>query len=198
MELYSGITRSLIEDCKQDRIALKLQDAFRRHFRFGPSPAEVGSWRNSLNAFCEIVQSASLLNHGVVLEYQLPLTSKRLDCVLTDRNALHCDNAVIVELKQWDHCRDRSGTNEITTWVGGTLRDVLHPSAQVGQYKMYLEDSHTAFHGENAIDLHACSYLHNYTFNASDVIFSPKFSSLLLRGHAKAANEGHLKTGQRE
>jgi hypothetical protein len=43
-----------------------------------------------------------LTTHGVLLEYQLPLTSKRLDCMLTGKNAESKDNAVIVELKQWE------------------------------------------------------------------------------------------------
>jgi hypothetical protein len=37
--------------------------------------------------------------------------------------------------------------------VGGGLRDVLHSSAQVGQYKTYLEDAHTAFDPDSGIRL---------------------------------------------
>jgi len=179
MQLYSGTTSSLIEDSTKNRIATKLSDSFFYHFRFNPSPSEVNSWRNSLRAVSQVFQTASLLNHGVILELQLPLTSKRLDCLVTGRNSDNDANAVIVELKQWDKCEDGAGKNEVTTWVGGSHRDVLHPSAQVGRYKMYLEDSHTAFSREGGVQLNACSYLHNYTHNLSDVIFSNKFQSLL-------------------
>ena len=37
-------------------------------------------------------------------------------------------------LSQWDRCGDAGADNLVTTRLGGGLRDVLHPSAQVGQY----------------------------------------------------------------
>jgi len=179
MRLYSGTTASLIEDTTQNRIATKLSDAFFHEFRFQPAPSEVNSWRNSLRAVSQVFQEGALLNHGVILEFQLPLTSRRLDCLITGRNDWSRDNSVVVELKQWDKCQDGGGRNELTTWVGGSLRDVLHPSAQVGQYKTYLEDAHTAFDCNSGIQLNACSYLHNYSYEPSDVLFADRFKSLL-------------------
>lgn len=179
MRLYSGTTASLIEDTTQNRIATKLSDAFFHEFRFQPAPSEVNSWRNSLRAVSQVFQEGELLNHGVILEFQLPLTSRRLDCLITGRNDWTRENSVVVELKQWDKCQDGGGRNELATWVGGSLRDVLHPSAQVGQYKTYLEDAHTAFDRDSGIQLNACSYLHNYSCEPSDVLFAERFKSLL-------------------
>jgi hypothetical protein len=82
----------------------------------------VNSWRNSLRAVSQVFQKAELLNHGIILEFQLPLTSRRLDCLITGRNGWSRENAVIVELKQWDRCEDGSGANELTTWIGGALQ----------------------------------------------------------------------------
>jgi len=59
------------------------------------------------------------------------------------------------------------------------MREVLHPSAQVGQYQSYLEDTHTAFNSENPILLDSCAYLHNYNYYEQDVLFSDKFAKLL-------------------
>lgn len=56
---------------------------------------------------------------------------------------------------------------------------MLHPSAQVGQYKTYLEDAHTAFDQDSGIQLNACSYLHNYACEPSDVLFADRFKELL-------------------
>ncbi len=39
-----------------------------------------------------------------MLEYQLPLTSRRLDFMVTGKGQGNSDNAVIVELKQWEKC----------------------------------------------------------------------------------------------
>jgi len=85
-------------------------------------------------------------------------------------------NAVIIELKQWDKCEEAEGDNEVLTWLAGAKREVLHPSVQVGQYKMYLEDTHTAFYaGSSPVILNACTYLHNYNYCDADVLLSSKF-----------------------
>jgi uncharacterized protein len=171
MRLYSGTTKSLIEDSTYNRIATKLRDAFFLEFRHQPAVAEVNSWNNSLRAVSQVFQTASLLDHGVLLELQLPLTSKRLDCLVTGYNRKKAPNAVIIELKQWSGCKGASGKNEVATFVGGNIRDVLHPSVQVGQYMTYLTDCHTAFQGEGGISAHACSYLHNYSPIKDDPLF---------------------------
>jgi hypothetical protein len=137
----------------------------------------MNSWRNSLKAVSHVFQNANLNDHGVILEYQLPLTSKRLDCLICGKDAFTKDNAVIIELKQWDKCEESSGENEVLTWVGGD-REMLHPSIQVGQYKMYLEDTHTAFYADtNPVILNACTYLHNYNYYPEDVLLAEKFKT---------------------
>ena len=45
----------------------------------------------------------------------------------------------------------------------------------------YLADCHTAFQGEGAIGVHACSYLHNYMAVAEDPLFLPQFTEQLNR-----------------
>lgn len=134
MRLYSGTTKSLIEGSTFNRIGTKLKDAFFQEFRYAPPLAEVNSWNNSLRAVSQVFQAASLLNHGVLLELQLPLTSKRLDCLVTGYDDKKTSNAVIIELKQWGGCSGASGKNEVANFVGGKIRDVLHPAVQVGQY----------------------------------------------------------------
>ncbi len=182
MRLYSGTSQQFIEDTYQNQIAEKLRLAFFEHFRYHPSPGEVSSWRNSLRAISQVFQYANLLDHGVMLEYQLPLSSKRLDCIICGRDTGEKDNAVIIELKQWEKCDEADGENEVATWVGGQKRDLLHPSVQVEGYKTYLENTHTAFHeGENPVVLNACAYLHNYNYYSEDVIFSRKFEEPLVR-----------------
>jgi len=176
MRLYAGTSQQFIEDTFQNQIAEKLRLAFFDYFRYQPSQGEVGSWRNSLRALSQVFQYANLLDHGVILEYQLPLSSLRLDCMICGRDGASTDNAVIVELKQWEKCLEAEEENEVSTWVGGARRELLHPSVQVERYKSYLESTHTAFHeGQNPIVLNACTYLHNYNYYAEDVLFSPKF-----------------------
>lgn len=180
MRLYAGTSGQFVEDTVLNQIAGKLKNAFFSHYRYNPSRAEVSSWQNSLRAMAGILQYGDLMDHGVMLEYQLPLTSQRLDFMVTGKGHANNDNAVIVELKQWDRCSAADGDNEVVTFVGGTNRELLHPSAQVGRYRMYLSDTHSAFHEtENPVSLSACAYLHNYPHDPDDVLYDSKFEIVL-------------------
>ncbi len=180
MRLYAGTSQQFVSDTVHNQIADKLKSAFFSYFRYNPSPGEMNSWRNSLKSISQVFQHAELMDHGVILEYQLPITSKRLDCMIAGKDRDGEDNAVIIELKQWEACNHADGENEVITWLGGAEREVLHPAAQVGQYKMYLEDTHTAFYeAPKPVLLNACTYLHNYRFMDDDVLISKKFEKIL-------------------
>lgn len=179
MRLYSGTVAEFSEDSAHNRIADRLRLAFRDCYRYEPGPAEVASWRNSLRAMAQVFDRAQLKDNGVLLEYQLPATSRRLDCMVTGRSEDRTAQAMIVELKQWEECEPTDG-ELILTRTGGAKRDVLHPSVQVGGYRNYLADSHTAFHLDpDPVALGACSYLHNYTFQKSDALLDVKFEPWL-------------------
>ena len=180
MRLFAGTSEQFLEDTVQNQIAEKLRLAFFGYFRYYPSPSELNSWRNSLRAVSMVFQNAKLTDQGILLEYQLPMTSKRLDCMICGKDANGKDNAVIIELKQWDRCQEAPGKNEVISWVGGR-RELLHPSVQVSQYKRYLKDTHTAFYEEpNPVILNSCAYLHNYNVYSEDILFSEKFAEALL------------------
>lgn len=180
MRLYAGSSEQFILDSVRGQISEKLKGAFFRQYRYEPSINEVRSWQNSLRAMSQVVEHSGLLDHGILLEYQLPLSSKRLDCIVCGHDANSAPNAVIVELKQWENCEEAAGKNEVLTWVGGAHREVLHPSVQVGQYRMYLEDTHPSFYSPpDPIALSSCVYLHNHHSQKNDVLFSSKFSDVL-------------------
>ena len=86
MRLYSGTSKQFIQDAIHNQIAEKLKNAFFGYYRYNPSPSEINSWRNSLRSISQVFQHADLLDHGVLLEYQLPLTSRRLDCMICGRD----------------------------------------------------------------------------------------------------------------
>jgi len=180
MRLYSGPSAQFISDTVHGQISKILKAAFFKQFRYEPSPHEVRSWQNSLRAMSQVIEHSSLLDHGVLLEYQLPLSSKRLDCMICGKDRDDVPNAVIVELKQWENCEDADGENEVLTWIGGAYRETLHPSVQVGQYQRYLEDTHTVFYSPpNPISLSSCVYMHNHHPKENDVLFSGKFSDAI-------------------
>ncbi len=179
MRLYSASSVDFVNDANRNQIADKLRRSFFESYRFYPSENEVRSWKNSLRAMSGVVTTAGLKDNGVMIEYQLPLTSKRLDFLITGQDQTGRDHAVIVELKQWENTKRADGET-LLTFVGGGERPVLHPSVQVGHYKMYLGDTHTAFHeGDAPVHLKACSYLHNYQEAVGDPIFDASFADWL-------------------
>ena len=177
MRLYSGTSQQFIDDSVHNQIAEKLKIAHMQYFRYWPPESEIRSWRNSLRAISQVFQYANLMDHGVILEYQLPLTSKRIDCLICGKDGKDAERAVIIELKQWEKAKSCEDSDKVMTFVGGDQREVLHPAVQVGQYRMYLQENHTAFYaGEHPVLLDACSYLHNYSATPSDAIFDERFS----------------------
>ncbi|HEX6595728.1 MAG TPA: DUF2075 domain-containing protein [Acidimicrobiales bacterium] len=181
MQLYHGMSVEFISDTVQNRITAKLQQTFEQQFQYQAPQSEVRSWQNSLRAMSSALQLGGFTDHGVVLEWQLPLSSKRLDCMVTGQDHEQRANAVIVELKQWEETERSYVDDCVVTFVGGRLRDQLHPSKQVGNYQRYLLDVHTVF-SSALVGLQACSYLHNLVFAESAELFDQR------HGHLLAAN----------
>lgn len=178
MELYNGHIDHFIEDTTQNKIANELSQAFFNYYGFNPPPAEKMSWSNSLRCVKDVFESAGFHDHGIMLEYQLPLSSRRLDCMICGTDGREAGNAVIIELKQWETCR-ASVSDKVVTWTGGGNREVLHPSAQVGNYKLYLENNHSVFYEDDPVSLSACAYLHNYFISDNDPLLSKQFEEYI-------------------
>lgn len=181
MQLYAGRTREFVHAATHNAIARRLADAFLAHYRHAAGDAEFHSWQNSLRALSSVIDIGGLHETGIVLEYQLPLSSLRLDALMTG-SADDRSRAVIVELKQWSESELASADDLLRTWVGGDHREVLHPSAQANQYRRYLADCNEAFQGPSRISLDACAYLHNYAPAPSDPLLDER--SAALRGIA--------------
>ena len=177
-----------MEDTAAHRIVERLSAAFFSHFRYRPPDSELRAWQNSLEAMSRVMREASLTDHGVLLEYQLPLASRRLDCILAGRDRDGRSSAVVVELKQWERVLPSAIDDCVTVWVGGRDRDVLHPSRQVGQYHQYLEDCHSAF-APGGVTLASCAYLHNLQHDPTEELYHPRHAEALRVYPLFAANQ---------
>jgi DUF2075 family protein len=178
VHLYSGSSVDFIADATQNTIASKLEATFFHAFRYHAPQSEVRSWQNSLRAMATALQLGELHDNGVIVEWQLPLSSKRLDIMVTGDDADRRAGAVIVELKQWQEVAESAIEDCVATFVGGRERDVLHPSRQVDNYQRYLEDTHTAF-SDGSIALRSCAYLHNLLYDPSHLLFDKRFGPVL-------------------
>ena len=178
MKLYSGTSEQFMTDARMHRIAEKLRVEYVAQIGHKPGGPEFASWQNSLTALALVIDQAELTDHGVILEYQLGNTSRRLDAMLTGHARTSAENAVIVELKQWGETAASNAEGCVETVVGQRLRPVPHPSVQVGQYEQWLLDNHTVFY-EDAVTLAGVSFLHNLLFDPDEELFARKHAGYL-------------------
>jgi DUF2075 family protein len=177
MKLYTGTSEQFITDVLENRLADKLRAAYESYYYRMAGQQEVVSWTNSLQFVKNIIEYASLKDDMVVVEYELPYSNRRIDCLLFGKGPDQRSNAVIVELKQWSKVENCDIENEVLTFTGGANRFEAHPSYQAQGYYSYLKDFVEVF-GNDAVNLSAISYCHNYS-RTSDVMFGPKFQGIM-------------------
>lgn len=83
MHLYRGSTEQFIGDAVRARLASQLGDRFFDEYRYRPAESEVRAWQNSLRAMTDVLQLADLRDQGIIGELRLPLTSKRLEWLVS-------------------------------------------------------------------------------------------------------------------
>jgi DUF2075 family protein len=178
VKLYAGTTQQFVQDILENRLADELKKAYESYYYRLPNPSEVVSWTNSLQFVKNAMELASLNDNMVVVEYELPYSNRRIDCMLFGRGDSGEGNVVLLELKQWTRVQDCDLENNVITFVGGTNRIEAHPSFQVGGYHSYLKDFVEVFDETPPLNLSSACYCHNYSRSA-DVLFSPKFKPIL-------------------
>jgi DUF2075 family protein len=121
---------------------------------------EKKSWRRSVPVLARDLVDAGLGKVEMLIEYQLPRTSKRADVVLAgiDRRTGN-DLYLVVELKQWSRAA-LFEDNENLVVVPGYGREVEHPLNQVKGYCDTIVDFIGALNGDPET-VRGVAYLHN-------------------------------------
>src|SRR3989344_4037382 len=101
MKLYSGTIGEFIRDTAQNKIADKLKENFERYYGRRVNPSEFGSWINSLQFAKNVLERSTSEENMVILEYELPYSNQRLDCIIFGKGEDNTENVVVMELKQW-------------------------------------------------------------------------------------------------
>jgi len=96
----------------------------------------------------------------ISIEYAIPLTSKRVDLIITGQDDAGGDTAVIVELKQWSEVAKTKKDGVVVTRLGGGLVETSHPSYQAWTYAALIKDFNETVRSDE-IELVPCAYLHN-------------------------------------
>lgn len=147
----------------EQTLVARLVEAMRTQTGRTPSPGERLSWERSLPALVADLRTAGLGDVEMLLEFQLPLTSKRADVVLAGQHPVTGGASyVIVELKQWSDATIFEDDEQLVTIGAYGARPVTHPVVQVRGYCDYLRDFTAALADEDDA-LAGVAYLHNAT-----------------------------------
>jgi len=86
MRLYSGTSTNFIALNVNNQIADLLKEEFFKQFGYKPSQSEVMSWRNSFFRLTDILERANITEQGIMVEYKLPLSGKRIDVIICGKD----------------------------------------------------------------------------------------------------------------
>ena len=99
MLVYDGIKSSFIADVDLNVITDKIYEKYRAHFG-NTGKAEINSWSNSMQRMRGVLSDIEIPNDaGIAIEFNIPLTSKRVDFIISGKDDNHKDSVVIIELK---------------------------------------------------------------------------------------------------
>ncbi|MGM0432406.1 MAG: DNA/RNA helicase domain-containing protein, partial [Spirochaetota bacterium] len=176
MILYSNTYRDFQYDGSHLTLTSSIIQEYERVFHRAPNPKEINSWNNSLKCMQLAMSNAELSDDcGVLIEYNLPNTSRRIDFVVTGENEQRRKHVVIVELKQWQKAESTHMDGVVRTLIGNGLHETSHPSYQAFGYKRFLYDFNEEFHSGN-MDAKACAFLHNYQQSEPEPLLEDVYS----------------------
>ncbi|MFD4662621.1 DNA/RNA helicase domain-containing protein [Streptomyces halstedii] len=146
----------------EGRLAELLSENFLHKHRHRPQPSEVRSWERSIPALTNALIEAGLGEVEMMLEYALPLTSKRADVILAGVHPRTGEPSyVVVELKQWSEAHPEED-DPLLCRIDAYPDPVLNPIEQVRGYCDYLISFNGAL--ERIPDsVTGVAYLHNAT-----------------------------------
>ena len=161
MLVYSETKERFLNDVRTNIIHHRIQDKLRQKSFHNVGPAEVASWRNSMQFMGNVLLDPEIpADAQISVEYMIPLTSKRVDVIIAGRGKDDRDAVVIVELKQWSEVEATSKDGVVQTFLGGGRREVSHPSYQAWTYEQLIKDYNLSVQ-QNGTSITSCAYLHN-------------------------------------
>lgn len=162
MIVYQNTARGFMLDVDSFEIVDKIKEQFKKRAgKINFNRSEEDSWINSLDKMERIIRNSGIADDcGVLVEFGLPSTSKRIDFIIAGRDEHDNENFIIVELKQWTEAESTDKEDVVVTpYFGRAL--TTHPSYQASSYKSYLSDFNENVYSKKLYP-YSCAYLHNY------------------------------------
>ena len=178
MRLYEGVIADFSLAVLENKIADQVASSFENYYRHSVNQSEFRAWQQSFNFLRNSFEHSGLRENKIIIEYELPYSTRRIDVLIFGRGKLENDSVVLMELKQWsnDSVADCSSEGNVVVDYGRFKKEQAHPSLQVQGCHYDLKDFLTVFGEHPEITLDSCAYCHNYSREGlNPVLFYPKF-----------------------
>lgn len=186
MIVYSDSVKSFCDNVTS--ISDILNNRFKELFHKYSNSSEIDSWKNSLKYFSNILSETTIPDDcTITLEYNIPLTSNRIDLILTGYNNKK-PVIFVFEFKQWQYVNDIPESDYLVqTILNGNIQEVVHPGYQTWSYSEIIKN-YNEYIQINDIEVNACLLMHNYVFNDDDILLQSKYESFMKNVHYFGSN----------
>jgi len=165
MLVYESTKSGFTDDVLEGQLVPKIKRGYESQGIGMGGSGEVRAWKNSLQYMHSVLSGSAVpADAGVAIEFKIPLTSRRIDVLLSGYDETNSANVVIIELKQWEGDSTQpvdAKDGIVKTALGGGIRETTHPSYQAASYAQLLKDFNISIR-EKPINLHPIAYLHNF------------------------------------
>jgi uncharacterized protein len=197
MFLLRSTVAALADETTGGTLVPRLAEQFRHLYGYSPGPAEVRSWERSLPAAVKELRAAGLDTVEILVEWQLPLTSKRVDLAVLGQHPRGGPSCVLIENKQWSRADLEDPTYRMVTVDGVAGWERLHPQEQVRGYVEYLQDFNKYLSAQPAA-VAGMVLLHNATSLSIASLRAPELAELaafpMFTGDDSAAAQAFLRS----
>lgn len=179
MIVYQNNKQAFVDDVITNNIENIIYEFYVKKLGRRTTQNEINSWKNSMLYMNNVINHRDIPDDaGIVIEYQIPQTSKRIDFIITGQDDSNKDFAILIELKQWSEASMTDKDGLVSTYTGKSIREVSHPSYQAWSYSALLNGFNEAVYTSN-ITLVPCAFLHNYV--PDNVITNPFYGDYILK-----------------
>jgi len=121
MRLYEGTISEFNHDVLENKAADRISASYQKYYRRRVSPSEYRAWQQSLNFLKNSFEYSSLTNNRLIVEYELPYSTRRIDVLVFGQPPQGRLGKVIFT----QHAQDAAKTNSIALINSADLYAVL-------------------------------------------------------------------------
>ena len=173
MIIYENTKEGFLLDVLNHRIVEEIKESYDEKGLNSGSPSEVRSWEKSLRYMHTVLSDSDVPDDaGIAIEFKIPLTSRRIDFMISGYGEEGISKIIIIELKQWsgestEPIDDADGV--VKTVFNGAKTETAHPSYQAWSYSEFIQDFNVPVQQQN-IQLFPLAYLHNFEKRDRDIL----------------------------